>query len=180
MLLKAPFLAAAAAVLLVGGAYAASPFVTLYRLHEAIRTGDAATVRQLVDWDSVRDGLDEEVAGMAVDMPDTQAVSTGARLAPFGFSFLRGVASRVVAAEVTPPKLLQALHGGGEGSRFSLRFAYFNSPTEFLARFAAPHRREVQLRLNLEDGGWRVTRVWVPAGMIREMTGHPEIQAAAD
>ncbi len=44
-------------ILLVGGAYSASPMLAAYKLHESIRAGDIATVEQRVDWASVRDSL---------------------------------------------------------------------------------------------------------------------------
>ena len=44
-------------IILVGGIYSASPMVAAYKLHEAIRAGDVATVEQKVDWGSVRESL---------------------------------------------------------------------------------------------------------------------------
>ena len=44
-------------ILLVVGAYTASPMVAAYQLHESIRAGDVATVEKKVDWVSVRESL---------------------------------------------------------------------------------------------------------------------------
>ena len=44
-------------ILLVGGAYSASPMVAAYHLHESIRSGDVAAVEKRVEWDSVRNSL---------------------------------------------------------------------------------------------------------------------------
>ena len=55
-------------VLLVGGAYSASPMVAAYNLHESIRAGDVATVEKKVDWDSVRDSLRASLKERVADM----------------------------------------------------------------------------------------------------------------
>jgi len=175
MLLKTPIIAT---VLLLAAGYAASPCLTLYRLHDAIRAGDTATVARLVDWDSVREGLDEQIADAAADVEDPKAISSGAQLAPFGFSFMRGVASRAMDSQVTAPKLLTLLHNSK--SAFSLRIAYFDSLTEFIVRLAAAHGQGIRLRLNFEDGQWKVTRIWVPRSMIRRAKDSSTIEAAFD
>ena len=51
--------------------YAAYPCLTLFQLQEAMRNGDAARVSCLVDWTSVRDGLDNEIAADAEQVTDS-------------------------------------------------------------------------------------------------------------
>ena len=174
MPLKTPALV----LLVIAAGYAATPCLALYQLHLALRAGNHGAVNRMIDWSSVRAGLDEEIADVAVDVPDPRAVSSGAQLAPFGFGFMRGIASRAVDNEITAPKVLALVHSGEKQDGYSVRLAYFTSPWEFVAHLADPHRREIRIRLNLEGGTWRVTRVWVPPVMIRQAAEHPAIEAA--
>ena len=64
-----------AAVLAIGVGYAAYPYVTLYRLDNAIHTGDAATLRALVDWPAVREGIKEDICDNVADDPQSETAS---------------------------------------------------------------------------------------------------------
>ncbi|MBV8458127.1 MAG: DUF2939 domain-containing protein [Acetobacteraceae bacterium] len=174
MPLKTPALV----LLLIAAGYAATPCLALYQLHLALRSGNHRAVNRMVDWSSVRAGLDEEIADVATDVPDPRAVSSGTQLAPFGFGFVRGIASRAADSEITAPKLLASLHSGEKQDSYAVRLAYFTSPWEFVVQLVAAHRREIRIRLNLEGGVWRVTRVWVPPSVIREAAEHPAVEAA--
>lgn len=170
MLLKTSVVSAFFAVCL---GYAAYPCLTLFQLEQAMRSGDAARVGRLVDWTSVRDGLDEEIAGDAEQVPDTQAISDGSQLAPFGFGFVRGVASHALQTRVTAPEVLHAFHAGSAGSGLRPCGAWFDTPTRFVVRFVDPTGDKVKLRLDLADGRWRVTRVWLPHRMIEAAKSAP-------
>jgi hypothetical protein len=85
-----------AAVLAIGVTYAAYPYVTLYRLGHAIHTGDAATLRTLVDWSAVREGIKEDICDNVADDPQSEG-----KLPAFGASFVRGIASNAVDQRVT-------------------------------------------------------------------------------
>jgi Protein of unknown function (DUF2939) len=163
MLLKTSVVSAFFALCL---GYAAYPCLTLYKLQEAMRSGDAERVASLVDWDSVRDGLDEQVAAAAERVTNTQAISDGTQLAPFGFGFARGLASHAMETTVTAPGVLHAFHAGTGGSGLRPSAAWFDSPTRFVVRFVDPTGGKVKLRLDLADGEWRVTRVWLPRSLI--------------
>jgi hypothetical protein len=45
------------ACLAIAMAYVAYPYVTLYRLGQAIRGGDAVALQTMVNWDAVREGI---------------------------------------------------------------------------------------------------------------------------
>lgn len=166
MFLKTPLIAA---VTLVGASYAAYPCMTLYQLNSAVRSGDCNAVSRLVDWEKVREGVQEDIADEVTDVQDPQAVKAGTQLAPFGFSFMKGIAQHAVAREVTPENVVGVLREHqGHASSLALRMAYFESPTTFMVRLGNEQSKEVRLRLELEDGNWRVTRVWLPLRMLKE------------
>jgi hypothetical protein len=159
-----------AAVLAIGVTYAASPYVTLYRLGHAIHTGDASTLRALVDWPAVREGIKEDICDNVAANPSDDAA--GGKLPAFGASFVRGIASNAVDAQVTPEGLVDMthLHQQGavqHGAAVAVKWAFFDDPTEFMVSLIAPgHHDPIKLRLSLKDTNWQVTRIWLPPSML--------------
>lgn len=165
--------------------YAAYPCVTLYELQDAMRSGDATRMANLVDWTSVRDGLDEQIAAESTRSSNPQAIADGSQLAPFGFGFVRGLASKAIETKVTPRAVLHAFHSDSGGTGLRPSGAWFESPTTFVVRFIDRTGNKVRLRLHLEDGRWRVTRVWIPRRLIEAAETPPvgpsvAIRAVAD
>lgn len=168
MTVKVPILAA---LTLLIGAYAAYPWVALYRLDRAVRTGDSATLAQLVDWPAVREGVAEDIADTAADASDG-AVN---QLAPFGQGFMRGIAAHVVRQKLTPQAVIARLCGHESGGA-SLRSAYFTSWSRFIVTFATPSISALRLQLDLQDGSWRVTRVEFPPTLLHEAMAAPSVR----
>lgn len=93
--------------------YIASPFWAAWRLREAVRTGDVATIEQKVEWESVRASLKSSLARHAELLPE--ATAAGEQVNPtlwqrvksaFGASML----DRFIDSYVTPaalPRLYQ-------------------------------------------------------------------------
>ena len=172
------------------GGYTAYPYVTLYRLQEAVRQSDAATLRSLVHWPKVRDGIKEDICDFLFDPPvasaNGPALASGA-LPAFGQSFVRGIASNVVDRRVTPEGLAASfqppgLHADGASRAPDVRlsWAFFGSATEFLVSLRAPGQVEdIRVQLDLRGTQWRVTRVWLPVEMLRQANGVIEVQAPA-
>ena len=105
-----------AAVLLlatVAVGYAASPFVAAYRLREAIKAADTATIERKVVWTSVRATLKASIAGNATLLPEAQEVSE--RIKPTVWqrvkaAFGQSMVDRFIESYVTPeglPKLFR-------------------------------------------------------------------------
>jgi hypothetical protein len=173
-----------AAVLVAGIAYGASPYVTLYRLGEAIQASDATTLESLVDWPAVREGIKEDVCDLVVDDP---APKTAGSLPPFGASFMRGIASNAIDQAVTPQALLAATGTVAQPARrpsfgrhtqsqpspepqtsdVHVNWAFFDSPTTFLVSLQARGQAEpIKLEMALHHGAWQVQRVWLPAELL--------------
>lgn len=161
-----------AAVLTAGVAYGATPYLTLYRLGEAIQKSDTGTLRSLVNWPAVREGIKEDICDLGVDDPDS---GTGGSLPPFGTSFMRGIASNAIDHAVTPEALLAAtgsvsanLSGGEQlGPDIQVNWAFFDSPTTFSISLQARGQAEpIRLQMDLRHGAWQVQRVWLPADLL--------------
>ena len=97
------------ALLAVGLTYGIYPYVTLYRLGQAIRSGDAARLETMVDWSSVREGIKEDICDLVIDQPPQEQAD--GKLPPFGAGFVRGIATNVVDRQVTPEALVAAAQG---------------------------------------------------------------------
>src|SRR5215213_9228256 len=96
------------AMLSMGVAYVAYPYITLWQLGQAIRNGDAATLHSLVNWPKVREGIKEDICDLP---PDPSQAS--ASLPAFGSSFVRGVMANKVDRHVTPEAVVAAVSAAG-------------------------------------------------------------------
>ena len=162
-------------VCLLAAAYIVYPFVTLYRLNSALADGDTRTLARLVDWPAVREGLQEDIADQVTDVTNPRAVTSGAELAPFGYSFTRGVARQALQQDVTPQRVIDGLRGGG--GRIGLRLAYFDGWSEFMVRLAAgPDKPGIRLQMDLDKGVWRVARIWLPLRLLRQAESRPPVE----
>lgn len=162
-----------AAVLAVGMGYVACPYVTLYRLGHAIHTGDAATLRTLVDWAAVREGIKEDICDNAADDPRSNG-----KLPAFGASFVRGIASNAVDQQVTAEAVVgmtnhHARNSAARGAAVHVNWAFFDNPTDFVVSLDAPGQREpIKLLMQLSDTGWQVTRIWLPPALLEQANAH--------
>lgn len=157
------------ALLAVCATYGIYPYVTLYRLGQAIRNGDATRLEAMVDWPSVREGIKEDICDFVVDEP--QHARDDGRLPPFGTGFIRGIATNAVDKRVTPEALVAAAQGPNAtdvpDAAVQVTWAFFASPSAFVVDLSAPGQPEpIRLQLDLRDGAWQVTRVWLPPELL--------------
>ncbi len=159
------------AVLVVALTYGGYPYLTLYRLGQAIHGGDAARLATMIDWPSVREGIKEDICDFVTDQP--QQAGDNGKLPPFGAGFVRGITTNVVDKRVTPEALVAATqdpHGKDAAPDTSVQvsWAFFTGPSEFLVDLVTPGQSEpIRLQMDLRDGAWQVTRVWLPPELLR-------------
>jgi len=156
-----------------GVAYFGYPYVTLYRLDIAVRQADAATLRSLVDWYAVREGLKEDICDMVLDEPSTAQPRN--ELAPFGASFVRGMAGNVLDRAVTPETLVSLTNGAGAppaAAKAAVRWAFIDSPTRFSVQVLTDATDQpIRVAMELRGGRWRVRRVWLPDALLERAGG---------
>ena len=158
------------ALLAVGISYCVYPYVTLYRLGQAIRSGDAASLEALVDWYSVREGIKEDICDLVIDQP--QQARDGGQLPPFGAGFVRGIATNVIDKRVTPEWLVAAAQQpeaeqAAQGASVQVSWAFFASPSAFVVDLTTPGQAApIRLQMDLRHGAWHVTRVWLPPELL--------------
>ncbi len=152
----------------LGAGYLGYPYATLYRLDAAVRQSDASTLRSLVDWYAVREGLKEDICDMVLDEPANAHPSN--ELAPFGSGFVRGITGNALDHTVTPETLVSMIRAGDAATAPDARvqWAFFENPTQLLAvelrasGFAEP----IRLVMELQGLSWKVRRVWLPNALL--------------
>jgi hypothetical protein len=159
------------ALLVVAFAYVIYPYATLYRLGQAIRSGDASTLESMVDWGAVREGIKEDICDLVIDEPPE--ARAGGQLPPFGAGFVRGIAANAVDARVTPEALVAAAQQEPiakpvkHGAAVRVSWAFFASPSAFVVDLQAPGQvLPIRLQMDLRLGTWQVTRVWLPPELL--------------
>ena len=157
-------------LLTTGFAYGLYPYVALYELGQAVRQGDAVRLETMVDWASVREGIKEDICDQVVEQPEP-AQNRG-QLPPFGAGFVRGIATNTVDKRVTPEALVAATQqparerlAKSDGVR--VNWAFFVSPSAFMVDLGTSGNfAPIRLQMDLRDGAWHVTRVWLPPEML--------------
>jgi hypothetical protein len=158
------------ALLVIALAYVVYPYAALYRLGLAIRHGDAATLESMVDWYAVREGIKEDICDSVLDQPS----QASGKLPPFGAGFVRGIASNAIDSAVTPEALASAAQQSEtasvpQGASVRVSWAFFSSASAFEVELAAPGQpAPIKLQMELRDGTWQVTRVWLPPRLLVE------------
>jgi len=182
-------LVALAAGLVLAVAFVVSPFVAVWTIREAIRTGDAAVIDARLEWPTVRETLRQSMTEYAIG--PTPVAAPGASPARIGIwqrvknGLSRRAVDNLVAAYVTPqglPQLFTArqfyrTNVSGEQAKLDamrwhervaefwsrLKRAEFHSPTMFEIEIADrndPGRHYVGL-LKLRGLEWMLTELHV-------------------
>ena len=154
-------------VLALGALYAGYPYATLYRLNVALRQADATTLRSLVDWYAVREGLKEDLCDMGTDDPADSHASN--ELPPFGAGFVRGITGNMLDKNVTPETLVSMTRGSDPRTPADPQvvWAFFDDPTRFMVDIRAAGLTEpIRVALELRGLRWMVRRVWLPNEML--------------
>jgi hypothetical protein len=157
---------------LLGAGYIGYPYVTLYRLDTAVRHNDSETLRSLVDWYAVREGLKEDICDMVLDESPATTRSDDA-LPPFGASFVRGMTGSVLDQTVTPETLVSMSQRpqAKPHAEVHLDWAFFDTPTEFsLMVRTAESAEPIRVTMELHDLRWQVRKVSLPNEMLQRVS----------
>jgi hypothetical protein len=174
------------AVVAVAAVYMAYPYVALYQLDSALRRGDSGKLAAMIDWDQVREGLTDDICDGLIAEPAgaKPAANSATTLPPFGASFMKGIAANAVDSAVTPETLVRLVSHKAEAADGNprppqslgvdgahVKWAFFDSPSTFSlwvhTADEPPDEDPVKLRMQLIDGSWMITRVWLPPAMLK-------------
>ena len=150
--------------LLLALAFLAYPYVTLYRLGQALDRGDTATLDRLIDWEAVRGQVRDDMlarAGAGLPREDGQGSGLGAELLNSLGRPLIDAASRSAMSSRLLVATYRNRFGTGETSPYqSVRWAFFSSPREFAVTLRPlDNGPPLSFMLRLEGLAWRVNRV---------------------
>lgn len=165
-------------------AYTAWPFVTLYRLSDAVQRNDVDALRELVDFPSVRRSMASQIVEKYLELSGQSP-----RLGPLG-NIAANVGATLADPElekiVTPEGLIALLQQGrvpgeagsaaanatpaaapvrirwGDAFRLWADSDYGGRRVFFLLPPDVPRAQQYRLRLFLEDLAWRVQGVELP------------------
>ena len=167
------------------GVYAASPYISLYKIDRDVRLHHLQALAADVDWDQLRDGLKADIADGLAGVPgQAETVNASASsddLPPFGAGFVTNMAGNLVDHSCNPAHLADAIGTlDAAGAPVHVSRAFFTGPTSFTVAFrvgAGGHRPPaLRMRLDLvRDGmrfGWKVTRVWMPVELLAASEPH--------
>ncbi len=156
----------AGAAVILAGLYLAGPTLALLRLRRAARDGNARAVTRLVDFPALRRGLAHQLAATALGAP-----AGGHGLAPFGFSFVAGIARHEMTAVLTPATLIRMARQGPASAHWHFQSFRLEGPTTVALRLHAAGEGSMGLTLRLEGGRWRLTGSRLPAKEWLRMAG---------
>jgi hypothetical protein len=162
--------------------YAAAPYVAVARLYVAVRAGDTDTIAALIDWESLRSGLKQDIAEGVIGVAAPQFIASNG-LPPFGASFVMGIANNFVDREVTAEHLAVAAQTmefetsatDAASSQVMagwncVQWAFFDSLSQFTILVHAPGQDAAEppmrLRLELQGLSWKIVRAWIPQDLV--------------
>ena len=170
---------------LLAAAYLASPYVMLWQFAAALKRSDILTLDQLVDWQSVRQNLKEDIAEGIIGIPRADRAGTNL-LPPFGASFISGIAGSEIDRQVTPQRLVSALRAskptvtsGAQSDAAALpwsviQWAFFSGPASFVLKVRMPEEDSdappVRIRFEIHHHHWKLVRIWLPQEVIEQVT----------
>jgi hypothetical protein len=167
----------AAALCVLVALYIAYPYHTLHRIEDALESGDQATLEDLIDWPSLREGLKDDLNTLATRALAEQAGPGGDPQEALGMGiaamFVPVLVQRTVDAYVTPAGIAALMRREpsadetprAEDWHFEVHRAYFTGPGSFRFEFSNPDdpRPEPAIGVLALDGlTWRLTRLILP------------------
>lgn len=152
-----------ATLLVVSGvlllAYAAWPYVTLWRIDRAVRGGDLTTLAGHVDLESVQSEikrrLNKDVDSSIGELSDSFIRWLEAAIGARG--------NQAVEELVTLPWVQERLEGpddAGAGLLGRVTYAFFEAPDRFVARIGPASADPIWLRLALRRLDWRICALY--------------------
>jgi len=160
-------------------AYTAYPYFALYRLGDAIRSGEPDAVEGKVNWPRLRQGLKDDLNAKVVSKAGAESDNGVAAL---GAMFASKMIGAAVDSMVTPTGLAMMMQTGNAGAMIvhtvepavpeiqkdsplpKMVSSGFRSLGTFEAEIAPRDGggQPLKVRLDLEGGYWMLTRVYLP------------------
>jgi len=161
------------------------PYYTMHRIGQVVNDGDAAALEGYVSWDSVRQGIKDDVnAVFAQVMAKSSEEVQKNPFAGLAAAFAPVIVNQMVDGYMTPTGLAALMKnrkayianvGGGAApaesserkkmSAKNLKYAFFTGPTTFLVELGDKEGNDDQplrMKLAFEGFGWKISRIYLP------------------
>jgi hypothetical protein len=193
---RAAIWAVVGALLIIG--WVVWPYYALYDLLVALRTGDALALENRINWDSVRQGLRADLNALLLQTLDKDKDSAGAGLAVM---LLPVIVNQAIDNFVTPTAIANAIRNpkpatvtqdnsakrsedAAEKMRhLSMRhvtFAFFAGGPATFEVHIKPEEAETSRLVLSWAGDWKLTRVFIPQDIMRNIPSAAKAMKAAD
>jgi len=152
-------------LLLAALAYAGWPLYTVYRIDDALGSGDSAALAEMTDLPAIRSELKRQ---WETAMQRTATPARAGGLVAWLQDSLTGLGDQAVDQAVTMEWVRNALRDAVARASDkprpyfigSIDFAFFEAYDRFLIRLGDLGEDPIHLRLQLENGVWRLTGLY--------------------
>jgi len=172
--------------------YLVWPYYALIDLADAIKSSDAATINQYVDWDSIRTSFKAQLQSHVEKMPKSASEQKNPQMAVFANAVALTMANSFIDKVLTPEGLTRVLQisraqaetkigtahnesnpqTDSKSSLFErIGFAFFVSPIHFRldlrsanASQSARRSQAISVILTFKGTGWQITDLRLPEG----------------
>jgi len=144
------------------------PYWAIYDLQTALVQGDKIRLASMVDWDSVREGVREDLKAAYT----AKIVNADPRVQALSQAISSRAIDQVVNTQINPSMLSEMAKGGGDGSdpMEQVRYAFFSgSPLVFRMDIGAPFSTPDEQTIYLLEWnlGWKLKRIIVAPYLLK-------------
>jgi hypothetical protein len=160
--------------------YLISPYLTAWRMMQAVKGGDVPTMEQYIDFDSVKESAKYQIDKALKDQLDEQPMA--AMFAPM----MKSVTDKILEELIDPEKLSKVIKQGKisqTNKKSKATIADNNELTNWYAFFVSPNRFLIQLDdlalyMELQGINWKVTAIGIEELMNDGVVGKKESETA--
>lgn len=148
------------------GLYAASPFIALWSISDALRAHDEAALSTHIDWSSLSASLKQQTIDRLMGPPPADD-----DLPDFGTAFAASAVSHAIDTRLTPNALInmaaRLMPQDGQPLSWTATIhrasVWFEAPNRFRAQIYSPQGdTEAIVHLRFEHWRWQITQVDIP------------------
>jgi hypothetical protein len=144
------------------------PYLSAYGIAQAINNGDTVALETRVSWPSVRQGFKDDLNAALPLLANEQQVDKAQLFGGLLSALIPIMIDKMVDAYMTPSGFATRLREHKLDWR-NVKYAFFASPTSFLIVLGDPERsddRRLEVMMQFQDFGWKVSRVYLPVKKI--------------
>jgi hypothetical protein len=138
----------------------------LYRLDRALEGHDTRSLDAIIDWQSVRRNLRDDMVAAAVSKLLPSDTETGSRfgadlLVAWGAALIDAATRGLLTSDALVRLYDERRRAGDPSLLGAIRYAFFKTPSRFDVEVSSPRddARRFRFEMTLQAGAWRVSRL---------------------